>query len=181
MVFTFVDIDDLIISVLGVWHFSQSTISMFDVRYQYALNDLYTFGTIDLIQYSTVQSYLALLQQMLSPEHAIRFNRKNKRLYLDMKWSRETRVGNTIVIEAYRIVDAKVYTDVYNDMMLKRYCSAIIKRQWATNLSKFQNIELPGGIKFNGSELFSQATQEIQEIEKNIIDAFQSPPEFIVG
>lgn len=176
-----VTIDDLITSVIGVWHFSQSTVNMFDVRYQYALNDLYSFGSIDLIQYTVTQSYLSLLQQILSPEHAVRFSRKTKKLYIDMKWSTDVKVGSMIVIEAYRVIDPKVYTAVYNDMLLKQYVTALIKRQWGANLSKFQGIELPGGIKFNGAEIFQQAQEEIKEIEDTVQSKWETPPMFSTG
>ena len=135
---TTVNIDDAIASVIGVFHFSQSSINMFDVRYQYALNDLYTFGSIELVHYTITQQYLSLLQQILSPEKAVRFSRKTRKLYIDMKWQREVKPGDYLIIECYQIIDAKLYPEVYNDMMLKKYVTALFKRQWGANLSKFK-------------------------------------------
>ena len=176
-----VNIQDMIASVLQVFHFSTGTINMFDVRYQYALNDLYTFGTIELIHYSITQQYLSLIRQMLSPDKSIRFSRRGHKLYIDMKWQRDTKVGDWIIIEAYRVMDPRVYPDIYNDMLLKKYLTALFKRQWGANLSKFNNIQMLGGVTFNGVQLFQDATREIEEIEKTVQSKWELPPDFIVG
>jgi hypothetical protein len=176
-----VPIEELIASVLQVFHFSSGTINMFDVRYQYALNDLYTFGTIELIHYSVTQQYLSLLRQMLSPEKSIRFSRRSNKLYIDMKWQRDVKVGDWIVIEAYRVMDARVFPEIYNDMLLKKYLTALIKRQWGANLSKFSGIQMLGGVTFNGTQLFNDAIKEIQDIENTVQSKFELPPDFLVG
>ncbi len=178
---TYTNIEDVIASVVQIFHVAASTINMFDVRYQYALNDLYTFGTIDLVNYTVTQQYLSLLRQILSPEKSVRFSRKTNRLYIDMQWGKEIKVGDYIIIEAFQVLDAKVFPEVYNDMMLKRYATALIKRQWGANLSKFKNIQMPGGVSFNGEEIFTQASQEIAEIEKTIQGGFQVPAAFFTG
>ena len=176
-----VNIEDLVASVLQVFHFSAGTINMFDVRYQYALNDLYTFGSIELIHYSITQQYLSLLRQMLSPEKAIRFSRRSNKLYIDMKWQRDVKVGDWLVIEAYRVMDARVYPEIYNDMLLKKYLTALIKRQWGANLSKFNGIQMLGGVTFNGMQLFNDALKEIQDIESTVQSKWELPPDFLVG
>jgi hypothetical protein len=176
-----VNIEDLITSVIQVFHFSMGTINMFDVRYQYALNDLYTFGTIELIHYTITQQYLALLRQMLAPEKAIRFTRRNNKLYIDMKWQRDVKVGDYLVIEAYRVLDPRVYPEIYNDMLLKKYTTALIKRQWGANLSKFNGIQMLGGVTFNGLQLYNDAIREIQEIESTVQSKWELPPDFIMG
>ena len=176
-----VNIDDLIASVLQVFHFSTGTINMFDVRYQYALNDLYTFGTIELIHYSVTQQYLSLLRQMLSPEKSVRFSRKSNKLYIDMKWQRDTKVGDWIIIEAYRVMDPRVYPEIYNDMLLKKYLTALFKRQWGANLSKFNGIQMLGGVTFNGQKIFEEATREIEAIESTVQSKWELPPDFLVG
>lgn len=176
-----VNIDDLIASVLQVFHFSTGTINMFDVRYQYALNDLYTFGTIELIHYSVTQQYLSLLRQMLSPEKSVRFSRKSNKLYIDMKWQRDTKVGDWIVIEAYRVMDPRVYPEIYNDMLLKKYLTALFKRQWGINLSKFNGIQMLGGVTFNGQKIYEEATREIEAIESTVQSKWELPPDMIVG
>lgn len=176
-----VNIDDLIASVLGVFHFSQSTINMFDVRYQYALNDLYTFGTIELQQYAITQQYLALLRQILSPDKAIRFTRHTNKLHIDMNWSRDVQPGDYIIIECYRILNPRVYPDVYDDYFLKKYVTAMFKRQWGLNLKKYQGIALPGNVTLNADQIYMDAIAEIESLEKEIRDSWETPPQFEVG
>lgn len=176
-----VDIDSLIASVIKVFHFAKGSINMFDVRYQYALNDLYSFGTIELVNYTVTQQYLSLLRDMLSPEKSVRFTRKNRKLYIDMNWKKDINVGDWVIIEAYRVLDAKVYPEVYNDMLLKKYLTALIKRQWGANLSKFNGIQMLGGVTFNGKELYEQAVLEIEEIERTVQTNWELPPEFVIG
>lgn len=176
-----VKIEDLITSVISVWHIGTQTAGMFDIRYQYALNDLYTFGSIDLIHYTNTMQYLQLLQQLLSPEKSIRFSRRNNRLYIDTKLGRDIKADSWLIIEAYRVLDPRVYPEVYDDMHLKAYATALIKKQWAINLSKFKNVQLPGGITFNGDQLYAQAELEIKEIETTIRGATELPVDFIVG
>ena len=176
-----VPIENTIISVLQVFHFSNSSINMFDIRYQYVLNDLYTMGSIDLQHYYITQEYLSLLRQMLSPDKLLRFNRRGNKLYIDTKLSREMRAGNYLIIEAYRTMDPTVFPEAYDDILLKRYVTALLKRQWGANLSKFQNIQLPGGVIMNGEQIYGQAIQEIQEIENTVMNRYQEPPDFFVG
>lgn len=111
-----VGIEDSLISVLQIFHFSNSAMNMFDIRYQYVLNDLYTMGSIDLQHYYITQEYLSLLRQMLSPDKQIRFNRRGNKLYIDTKLSREIRAGNFLVIEAYRTMDPTVFPETYDDI-----------------------------------------------------------------
>jgi len=176
-----VPLEDTLISVRDLFHFSASSINMFDVRYQYVLNDLYTMGSINLQHYYITQEYLSLLRQMLSPDKQIRFNRRGNRLYIDTKWSRELQVGDYLIIEAYRINDATVYPEIYDDILLKQYATALIKRQWGANMSKFNNVQLPGGIMIEGDKLYLQAEQEILKLEAEVRSKWEYPPFFEIG
>jgi hypothetical protein len=178
---TYVNMENLITSVTKIWHFSQSSIGMFDVRYQYALNDLYAFGSIDLVNYTVTNQYLSLLRDYLSPEKTVRFSRKQNRLYIDMKWSADVRVGSIIIIEAYRIIDPQVFPEVYNDMFLKQYTTALIKQQWGANLSKFASIPLPGNLILNGPVIYAEATAEVNAMRESMQRMHEGPPEFFMG
>jgi hypothetical protein len=176
------NIEDLIASVLQVFHFSHSTVNMWDIRYQYALNDLYTFGLgIDLTGYTITQSYLTMLRDILSPQKGIRFSRKTNKLYIDMKWQTNVEPGDYIVMECYRVLDPKVYPEIYNDMLLKQYVTALIKRQWGMNLSKFKGIQMPGGVTFNGDEIYKQADAEILRIQQTVKNNWELPSDMIMG
>jgi hypothetical protein len=173
-------LQNLIVSVTRIFPFSQQSVGMFDVRYQYALNDLYTFGTIDLVQYDMTQQYLQLLKQYLSPDKSIRFNRVANRMYLDSD-KRQLTAGMYLIIEAYRILDPRVYPEVYNDRLLKKYIVALVRWQWGVNLSKYNGIKLPGDITLDGQSMMKDSWQQKEEIEKEIILKGELPVDFIMG
>lgn len=173
-------LQNLIVSVTRIFPFTQQSVGMFDVRYQYALNDLYTFGTIDLVQYDMTQQYLQLLRQFLSPDKSIRFSRVSNRLYLDSD-KKQLTPGMFLVIEAYRILDPRVYPEVYNDRLLKKYCVALVRWQWGVNLAKYSGIKLPGDITLDGQSMMKDSWQQKEEIEKEIILKGELPIDFIMG
>ena len=86
-----------------------------------------------------------------------------------------------IIIECYRKLDPDSYTDIYDDIYLKRYATALIKRQWGANLSKFNGVQMLGGVTMNGADIFSQAQEEIQRLEEQIQLAFETPIDYMVG
>jgi hypothetical protein len=156
--------------------------NMFSVRYQMALNDTYglRYGG-DMTNYYIAQSYISLLSDLLDPEKQIRFNRVTNRVYIDMNWSETVSVGDFIVLDCYVAVDPSVYTEAFNDILLKRYVTASFKKQWGMNLMKYQNINLPGGVQFNADQLMSMADQEMNQIEEQLQDKYELPPDFCVG
>tara|TARA_B100000287_G_C20572728_1_gene757238 strand:- start:133 stop:918 length:786 start_codon:yes stop_codon:yes gene_type:complete len=176
-------IDPNIISVTRLFQFSESTVNMFDVRYQMALNDFYGIrtGMGNLSNYDITKRHLSLIQQMLDPEKMIRFSRVKNRLHVDMNWDEDIEAGDFLVFECYSTIDPEVYTEIYNDILLKKYYTANIKRQWGQNLSKFEGIQLPGGVQFNGTQLFDQAQTEIEKIEEEVQLRYELPVDFTVG
>ena len=178
----YITLDDSVISVIKLFQFSEGTVNMFDIRYQMALNDFYGLRnpTQSLVNYSITQNHLSLIQDILSPEKSIRFSRVTNQLKIDTAWS-ELTVGDYIIAEAYAVLNPETYPEIYKDRMLKRYVTALFKRQWASNLSKFEGVQLPGGVTFNGRELFDQAQTEIDKLEEQVQEMYELPPDFMVG
>ena len=148
---------------------------MFDVRYQLRLNDLYDFSSESIIHYEMTLRQLDFLDHILVGEKPIRFNQHQNRLYIDMNWSNDVTAGDFIIIECYRKLDPTTYTDIFNDIYLKRYTTALIKRQWGQNLSKFNGTAMLGGVTLNGPELFSTAIAEQQKLEEEIRLNYEEP------
>jgi len=158
---------------------------MFDARYQIALNDLYglrsnTYSQ-SMITYAITRSHMQMLQDLLTPEKSVEFSRVTNRIYVNMDWKGQTHIGEYMMFEGYKILNPEIYTDIYNDMLLKRYTTALIQQQWGSNMMKFGGVELPGGITLNGSDIFNQATNEVSRIETDIQSKWELPPQFIVG
>lgn len=166
---------------IGPANAGQSPRNIFDVVYQFRLTDMYDLLSTDLIYYAQVKQHLQMLEMLLPSERSIRFNRKMNRLYLDINWNEVLLPGNYIVVECFRILDPEQWTEVYNDLFLKRYATALIKRQWGDNMKKFEGIQLPGGVTLNGQKVYDEAMQEISEIEREMQMRYELPTDFLVG
>jgi hypothetical protein len=173
---------DAVISVVKVFPFTDSTGGdMFDIRYQLRLNDLYDFSSTSIMEYQMTLQHLDFLEHILVGEVPIRFNQHQQRLYLDMDWSNTVSVDEYIIIECYRKLDPTQFNDIFNDMFLKRYTTALIKRQWGSNLSKFIGVEMLGGVTMNGGDIYSQALDEINKLEEQIQLHFELPVNGMIG
>ena len=171
-----------VISVVNIFPFDdQTTNNMFDIRYQLRLNDLYDFSSTSIIQYQMTMQQLDFLSHILVGEKPIRFNQHQNRLYIDMDWENDIDVDEFLIIECYRKLDPSSYVDVFDDIFLKRYAIQLIKRQWGANLSKFQGVQLLGGVEMNGADIYSQASEEILRLEEQIQLAYELPPDYMMG
>jgi hypothetical protein len=177
----FIPVPDSIVSVTNIFPFSNAqTNSMFDIRYQLRLNDLYDFSSTSIIHYQMTMQQLDLLEHVLVGEVPIRFNQHQNRLYLDMDWE-QMPADEFIIIECYRKIDPATYTDIFDDIYLKRYATALIKKQWGANLSKFNGVATLGGVTMNGEQIYSQAIEEIQRLEEQIQLSFETPIDYMIG
>ena len=178
----YLQLPDSVIGVDKVFKFDSSTISngMFNVKYQIFLNDLYYMGALDLMNYAMTKQYLEDLSRIITPDIQLRFNKKRHRLYMDIDWSQQPD-DKILIFDCWRIVDPANATDIYNDFWLKRYLTATIKRQWGQNLIKFNGVLLPGGVALNGREIYEDAVQELEEIEKSLREEYELPPMDLIG
>jgi len=175
-------VPDSVISVINIFPFSdKGNLNLFDVRYQLRLNDLYDFSSTSVINYDIVLRHLDFLDHILVGEKPIRFNQHDNRLYIDMDWTNDLATDEYLVIECYRKLDPATYTDVWNDIYLKRYTTALIKKQWGANLSKFGGVQMIGGVTLNGVEIYQQAMSDIEKLEQEIRSTFELNPAMMIG
>ena len=172
-----------VIGVNNIFKVRSDTVydGLFNIRYQLFLNDLYAFGSIDLLQYSMVQTKLEDITFLLNPNVRYRFNIRQDRLYIDIDWGAAVNVGDYLVIDCFRILDPDDFTKVYNDQFLKRYFTALCKKQWGMNLIKFQGVQLPGGIQLNGRQIYDDGVREIDEIRAKMATDYEMPPLDMIG
>ena len=165
-----------IISVINVFPFSdRSNLNMFDVKYQLRLNDLYDFSSTSIVHYEMTMKHLDFLDHILVGEKPYRFNQHMNRLYIDMDWEVAVSADEFMIIECYRKLDPTTFTDIFDDLYLKRYTTALIKRQWGQNLSKFSGTAMLGGVTLDGKELFSTALADQQKLEEEIRTTYEEP------
>jgi hypothetical protein len=153
---------------------------MFNVQYQFVLNNIY-----DLTNYNTVHYYMSMenlqfMEKMLVGSQPIRYNRHMNRLYIDANWD-TIEIGTYIVAECYSIVDPDQYVDVWKDRWLQNYASAKIKYQWGSNLTKFVGMNLPGNVQFNGEAILADALTEITKLEEEMISSYSLPVTDMIG
>ena len=178
----FIPMPSSVVSVIQIFPFDDSaTNNMFDIRYQLRLNDLYDFSSTSIIHYQMTMQNLDYLSHILVGDKPVRFNQHQNRLYIDMDWANDISVGEYLIIECYRKIDPATYTDIFDDIYLKRYATALIKRQWGANLSKFNGVAMLGGVTMNGETIYSQALEELDKLEEQIQLSFETPIDYMVG
>jgi len=179
----YITLPENIIGAVSIFSIADPAVSsddLFNIRYQIALNDLYTLTSVSMIPYYMTMEHLALVQELIVGKQPIRFNRHTDRLYIDMKWS-TLNVGEYLLVEAYSVVDPETYTDAYGDRWLQNYATAKIKYQWGANLTKFSGMQLPGGLTFNGDKIMDDAAQEILRMEEEMVSSYSLPALDMIG
>ena len=178
----FIQVPNSVIGINNVFKFDTSSISggMFSIKYQLFLNDLYYFNSVNLLQYAMTKSYLEDIDFLLTTDKKIRFNQRQDRLYLDIDWGAQ-QIDDWVIIECYRALDPEAFTGVYNDTFVKKYLTALIKRQWGQNLIKFKGTKLPGGIELNGREIYEDALADLADIKERMSTEYELPPLDMIG
>ena len=172
----FLIVPDSVISVVNIFPLSdRANLNIFDVKYQLRLNDLYDFSSTSIVHYEMTMRHLDFLDHILVGEKPMRFNHLSNKLFIDMDWSRDITAGEYLIMEVFRKLNPDDNTDMYDDIYLKRYTTALIKRQWGQNLSKFNGTAMLGGVTLNGPELFSTAIAEQQKLEEEIRLNYEEP------
>ena len=179
----FITLPENIIGAVNIFPIGDPSLSasdIFNIRYQIALNDLYTLTSVSLVPYYMAMQHLATVSDVLVGRQPIRYSRHKNKLYIDMDWTKLD-VGQYIIVEAYEIVDPTVYSDVWKDRWLAQYTTQLIKRQWGTNLKKFVGMQLPGGVTFNGQQIYNEADEEIKRLEAEMISSYSMPVMDMIG
>ena len=178
----YVTLPDLMYGVTRVIPMAQASSSknMFDLQYQLRLHDLYDVTSTSMIYYKTVMNHLSMLDFELNAKPDIRFNRLTNKLYLDIKWWTEGTVGQYILVDGYGALDPTQYTRIWGELWLKHYTTALIKRQWGQNLSKFSGLLLPGGVTLDGDSIYQSALNDIRELEDELMSK-SAPLNFFMG
>ena len=172
-----------VIGVTKVFHFDGSntvTNNMFSVKYQMFLNDIYYWGATELLTYAMTKTYLSDIDFLLTTEKQIRFNQRMDRLYLDFDWA-TLNPGDYLIMDCFRALNPNDYTRVWNDSFLKKYATALMKRQWGQNLLKFQGVKLPGGIELNGRQIYDDGEKDLEVIREMMSNTYEIPPLDMIG
>jgi len=181
----YITLNDSVLSVVRTLPLSSrsNSISFFDAKYQLMLNNIQSLTNTDIQYFTMLKMHINMINDLMTGQKPVRFNRHMNRLHIDLTWGDggDLAIGDYIIIEAYRSLDPDTYTDVYNDGFLKRYTTALIKRQWGVNLKKFEGVLLPGGVTLNGQKIFDEAMEEITELRAEVKSTYELPVDFFTG
>jgi len=167
-------------NILKINSTNTASAGLFNIKYQLFLNDVYYYGALDLLNYSMVKRYLEDLDYLLNPHAQIRFNKLNHKLYLDIDW-KEVSDNDYVIIDCYRIVNPGDAPRLYNDWWLKKYLTALIKKQWGQNMIKFNGVQLPGGVQLNGRQIYDDGVSEVEKLEQQLKNEYELPPLDLIG
>ena len=89
--------------------------------------------------------------------------------------------GGYVIIDCVRALDPANWSKIYGSIWVKDYATAMIKKYWGTNLTKFQNVQLPGGVTLNGEKIYSDAVTELEQLEEKLRTTYEMPPLDMIG
>lgn len=166
--------------ILNVTSVLGSSDYMFNMQYQIMMTELQALTKAGASMYWQTLNYLGHIDFIMKKEKNFTFHRRMNRLYLEISWSSDVKVGDVIVAEVYRSLDPELYHEVYDDIWLKRYATALLKKQWGTNLSKYSGMQLPGGMTYNGQQIYQDALVDIEKLENEALYS-SAPLSFDIG
>ena len=178
----YLKVPEHVTSVIKVFDFvSKNVTNLFDVRYQWRLNDLWDLTQTEILTYEMVNRRLEDIYYLLEGQKQTRFQVRGDRLYLDLDFKTDVKENDFLVIECYRAIDPSTSAAVYNDLWLKRYVTALIQRQWGANLIKFQGAQMPGGITMNGEFIYNEGKAKVEKLEEEMLTQYETPPLDMIG
>lgn len=179
----YITVPDEIIGVTGCFVLggTYSVNNLFNVRYQIHLNDLYNMLQSSVVPYVMAMTHVNLLEEVFVGKQPIRYNRHTNQVFIDTSWEDKVPIDSYVILDTYRVVDPDEYTDMYSDRWLLRYTTQLFKRQWGENLKKFEGLQLPGGITFNGQKIWEEASEALIKLEDEMISSYSLPVADMIG
>ena len=154
---------------------------LFSYNYQQALQYLPNFPTGGLSYFYQQKQHMSLIEELFVGDKILRFQRLQNKLYVDINWKDGVEVGEYLIFDAYKAIDAESYKKLYRNYFVREYATTLIKKQWGQNLSKFQGITMLNGTTLNGDQIYERAEKELEVLEKRLQDEFQLPPSMCIG
>lgn len=195
----FLSLPNDVLGVTDIFRLNMSNSGLFSTEFQYQLQDMYTGGAMSMYRMGDVSywymmnAHLSLINKYFSPSRSFQYNEYTNRLTILGGLNNSTRIdGGYIGIKAYKKVlgEASVsptagnterIANIYQNRWLQQYCSALFMKQWGQNLSKFQNVQLIGGVTMNGTQLAENAQLELDKLEIELDSRYRPVMPFLVG
>ena len=160
---------------------SFGAMNLFNIRYQLHLNELFNISSVSVTPYVVAMRHIEFLEEVFVGKKPIRYNRHMDKLFIDMNWPDDVTANQYVMIDGYREVNPEEFPDVWEDQWLKKYATALVKKQWGENLKKFEGMNLPGGVTFNGQKIWDEANEEVIKLEDEVINSYSLPVTDMIG
>ena len=156
--------------------------NIFNIKYQIFLNDIYAMTHGQILHYYMTSQYLETLDWVTNSQQnrRIKWNEHGGKLSLDFDWDDIT-TGDYILVDCTMRQDPDANTGMYNDNWLKDYVEALFQQQWGRNLSKYDGIQMLGGVTLNGRQILEDASQFKKDLETQVRETYEIPPLDLIG
>ena len=171
----YITLPDKLLGISKVFDLSTSLSSgtgIFNVQYQFVLNNVTSINSYGMQNYYMTMQHLEFMKEILVGRPLIRYNKHVNRLHIDVA-SSSLIEGQYIIIEAYDLIDPTTYSDVWSDRWLQNYATILVREQWGLNLTKFTGMQLVGGVSFNGESILAEARADRERVEEEAIRSLQ--------
>lgn len=172
----YITIPENIIGISRIFPISSavSTTGLFDIKYQIAANDILTATDSSISPYYAAMTNIELINQILTGETPIRYNRNMNKLFIDTNWGKFS-IGSYIMAECTQVLDPDTYSDIWKDRWLIKYATALVKKHWGNNTKKYNAMTLPGQMQFSGQRTYDEAIEEIRMLEQKMLQGYALP------
>jgi hypothetical protein len=169
------------VGVTKVFQVGYSSQALLTVDFQIASQAMYAaLQGAGMANYQLMMSYRSMIQELASGQKPIRWTINKQVVYIDLNWSQVT-PDSWVIIEGYKALDPAVETTMWHEPWFIDYTTALMKKQWGANLSKYTGVKLPGGIEMDGRTLFTDAVTDIENLLLRLKDEENLPPDMMVG
>jgi hypothetical protein len=179
----YLTISDDILTVVETMNLGMTTSTgndMFSYQYQFAIQNLSPFQTLDMVNYFMAMTNINQVYDMVNASPRIEHTRFMNKVQLYNGFS-DLPVDSVIGLRVFRIIDPELHKSIYTDIWLKKYATALIKMQWGNNMKKHGDVQLLGGVTVNGQQFYDEAIAEIEILDQELLTKYSEPVDFFVG
>lgn len=156
--------------------------SLFSYQYQVAMQELSNFEPFDSSDYFMRMTNYNAVSDMMSAQSSYNYVRHENKIYINSASSlAELGVGYPLGFKVIKMLDPQQTQKLFNEIWLKKYTTALIKKQWGNNMKKMSGVQLLGGVELNGQQIYDEAVEEIEQLEIELEEKYSEPLSFIVG
>ncbi len=126
----------------------------------------------DLLSFDLTMQYISMMNMYFKVKRNFSFSKVTHMLMIP---SGRIVEGNFIIVKGYMTKDPDKAPDIYNEVFIREYATALMKRQWGANLKKYDGVQMVGGVTLNGQAIFDEAQTEIDKLMEQFKLRYEAP------